>query len=283
MWKYTKEPDTNIPETIITKEYIKDAFYEDDKPVITEEAVDYIRELMRPLISAMNACQTTVQLNEIYQTLPYDKESEINTDFYLAKKDILDYALDLLIHDKEEDEPGMSRNQDIVDPWIIRRYIESHDRLKSFFHPGPIMVDVNFNEQQFPLELNYEQLLGIMAIYRYLHKDSPFTMYGHIIQTAIDDVNKRALEEQRNKEFDDNYNVTIGNDVFAFRNLDFFQGCITGCNWNGLDIHSTLTNLKQWKRDSPVGIPPLPSTNLKQWNSDIPQFSSTLYHVPLTF
>lgn len=124
------------------------------------------------------------------------------------------------------------------------------------------MVDINLNCNQYRLLLTYDQLLGILAVYRYLNLPHPLSMYKLPLLHEIKKINNLALSDTGkvedwyydwyfavNPENDGYYNVNVGNDVYLFDNLEFLQGLLTGAKWNNLDPHTFIINLKQWKKE----------------------------------
>ncbi len=243
MWVYHLTPHDDVEEKIITNKYLLDLIDEEEyiKGKFTSEAVRYIRELVRPFITNINRLQNEEEIIAYSNTIPYRNNYRgINT-----KEKVLYSILDLILWDNEIDERGVYHNNPIVDPWDIYDYINRRDILRVFFNPPPVLVDVTLNNQTFRLSLNRDQVLGIMAVYRYLHLPHPFSMYGLPLKNEVNTVNDMALSEHIQKPLG-YYYVNVGTDEYVFENTSFFQGLLTGAQWNGLDPHTFITNLRQW-------------------------------------
>lgn len=242
IWRYTRIVDiTDINEQIITNNYLRKLMYEDEeyKADFTDEAIYYIRELLRPFITRLNTIQSgnevyeytrtrlnTIQSgNEVYEyakIIPYRNifNPQI-TSVKNAKEQVLNSILELLTYDDEDQEPGVQRNIDIINPWHVFDYISSHQQLLAFFNPPQVIVDVTLNGVKSKLSITPELLLGIMAVYRYLHTDHPFTMYGFPLSDEAETVNNRALKPYI-IDYTDWFNVFVSDDIYAFDGMDFF-------------------------------------------------------------
>jgi len=58
------------------------------------------------------------------------------------------------------------------------------------------------------------------------------------------------------------YKVSVGNYTYYFKNLDFFQGLLTGAAWDNINPHPFITNLQQIA-NKPEGMPTGPRWNLR--------------------
>ncbi len=262
MWVYDQAAPGNISEREIINRYLKADMPEDheNQSDFTNESIYYLREILRPLIARLNLLKSSDDFNRFKQTIPFDdnnpifqrwnltEEGEYGRNFrsHALKKSLLDQIVSLITNDRETNESGVQiyAQGTSIRPWDIYQYLTERPVLNDFFHPSPVMVDVN---NQTKLPLTYDQVLGIMAVYRHLHKPHPLTMYGFHFETEVDDTNIKALDGGVN--LTDWYSVTVGTDTYSFDNIEFFQGLITGAQWNNLDPHSFITDLKQWKEE----------------------------------
>lgn len=73
-------------------------------------------------------------------------------------------------------------------------------------------------------------------------KTSPFSYQHHKFETEVELVNKMSSDLNTNILL---FKVTVGDDIFPFNSIAFFQGLITGANWNNLDPKAFITNLQQ--------------------------------------
>ncbi|CAH6419338.1 Hypothetical protein HVR_LOCUS542 [uncultured virus] len=230
------------------------------KANFTDEGVHYVREMLTPFIERLNVMTSLQQLEEFRNTIPHATFIELNsrgTDIQQERKNVLNEILDLLLYDRKCDEPGVDRNTNVVSPWDIVNYI-NNEQLQTFFHPPSIMVTVTLDQTSSEISLTCFQVLGIMAVYRYLHLPHPLSMYGFALTHEVDIVNDVALDDDVSGA-PEWYNINVGDDLYDFYNLEFLQGLITGARWNNLDPHTFISNFKQWKiepSDGPiVGIP----------------------------
>lgn len=270
MWVYVREPDTpGIKEHMITNAYLRELMPEDDEyeANFTDEAIHYVRELVRPLIARLNTIKSEDDLRAFAQTIPYTHDIRFYGGLECSKEIVLKAILGLLIYDNEQDEPGLHRDGSIIDPWMVHHYINERDPLRLFFNPPPVMVDVLLNGVRSHLPITYDQVLGVMAVYRSLHRSHPFSMYGFPLTSVVKEVNEKALNEYV-RDYDNWYNVSVAQrwkgtektDVYSFEGTDFFQGLLTGAQWNNIDPHTFITDLKQWKEERAPqnqGIPTL--------------------------
>lgn len=253
MWRYTRDPETTgLDVNIITNKYLRNLMPEDEeyKGHYTKEAVHYVRDLIRPFVTQLNEIQSQEELNTFLESIPYYQTSPHTARDKLdeLKTAALEEIINLLIWDDEQDEPGVHRNNDIIDPWDVLEYINNHERLQQFFHPPSVIVDVFLNGTTNKLSMSRDLVLGVMAVYRYLHQPHPFSMYGFPMKDQVERINEMALRTYI-IDYDDWYNVSVGNDVYPFEGTDFFQGLLTGADWNNIDPHTFITNLKQWKKE----------------------------------
>lgn len=148
---------------------------------------------------------------------------------------------------------------------MVYDYITEQPVLNNFFHPPPVIIDISLSGVVTHLPLTYQQLLGIMAIYRYLRLPHPFGMCRLPLSNEVETVNDEALSDS-NKQYDGAYNINVGIDIYSFTDIDFFQGLLTGAQWNNLDPHSFIINLVKWQEkyvgDSDNSKPDTYSTTL---------------------
>jgi hypothetical protein len=269
MWRYTP----TIPIKIIKKNII-DLIEEiqDYIPDITDEAVAYLNDLYSFYIDSMNEIDSDEMLNRFYETLPtYVKENM--TQQIVGKTNILNALLMIIIWDNDHNEKGITRNVDVITPWVIKDYIHNHRDTRDLFHlpnhhndnntnhtddddidyvttPVTVPINVKLNGIVTILDITYELLLGVMAVYRHFHLMHPFSYGNHIFAYEMEIVNSMAFKPPTNLE--NYFNINVGNDVFSFDSTDFFQGLLTGAKWINIDPHTFITGLKQWKVDQPV-------------------------------
>lgn len=271
MWQYEKIP-VNKADALITKRYIQNLMCEDDKIPVTKEGVRYIRDLVRPWMEKLDECITVEAMEELEHTIPYTDKVDLKRwigkkwerlfdgiEEHISEYDdewvkqcleeektrVVKVIVTLLTVDEQAGESGVTRSGGIVDPWVVYEYIVEHDTLKQFFQPELPKVDIGL-PMGITLGITRNQLVGMMAVYRYLRKPSVFTMYGFPLKSIIEDVNEQALQP-RVRTDNGWYNIEVGDTVFSFDNLDFLQGCMAGCQWIGVDPHSVLKDLKQYK------------------------------------
>lgn len=264
MWKYTRERTGVgvLKDSIITNAYLRHMMQncEERKGDFTEEAIEYIREIMRPFIVRLNAMdydvtdilQAIIDYNEFTQTIPHynipiREVTRKNLIGYDDRRRIFDNILELFLWD-EEVQDTLYNDDPVMTPWSIWSYINEHEVRRNFFHPPPIMVTVSLSGSQTQLAMTRNQVLGVMAVYRYLHRDHPLTMFMFPLKHEMDEVNYLALD-QREVDYEDWYNVTVGTDVYSFEHIDFFQGLLTGAQWTRTDPQTFITSLKQWKEE----------------------------------
>lgn len=86
------------------------------------------------------------------------------------------------------------------------------------------MVDINL----IGLELSRDQLSGIMAIYRYIHRKWTRKMYVFMyvyefpLKHEAELVNDMALSTYV-PDSDEWYNINVGTDEYGFASIDFFK------------------------------------------------------------
>lgn len=174
---------------------------------------------------------------------------------------------------------------DIINPWIIKDYIHTHKTTRRVFNlpvdqtlldlpkhkhddegddeyydMTPVTLQVTVHGR-YTVDITYEALLGVMAVYRHLHIMHPFTYNGHTFNQEMDEVNDKAFDKYHCR-----YRVTVGDNVYSFRDIAFFQGLITGATWNNLNPYTFITNLQQ-ERVEDAHFNPLTLTQIapKQW------------------
>lgn len=241
MWQYAT-PISDISENLITRKYLLNLILSGRAPHITREAVHYIRELLRPFIEQLNSSATQDQVNQIYQNLPRNNVPQLNRDLVKAKYEVLNAIICLITWDGIYSEGGIGRHGSIINPWDVYHYIKSDKILKEFFQPNRVKVTVKGET----MVIGQNKLLGIMAIHRFLHKDSPFSINGSHLKSEIKKINAMALAQ---KIIDDDgwFNIMIGNETYSFHNIKFVQGCILGCKWNDIPSGDVLSHFIQWK------------------------------------
>lgn len=250
MWRYSKVPNFDVE--IITKLYMNNLPGENDDLRInfSKEGVYYICDLVWPIIDQINNIHTSQELIQYVKNIPYN---EIHTErgYSLTNSEkfiILDTILYLLLLDNRT---NLKIVYDI-NPWSIFKYINSDENLKIFFKPHNVCIDTKFNNK---LCVSRNIILGIMAVYRYLHINHPFSMYGSNLPRESELVNGIALSSYKRND-NDWYNVSVGDDIYDFKNIEFFQGLMTWSLWNNIDPHTFITNLKRW-----VYVPPFDKIN----------------------
>ncbi len=246
MWQYVREqPLDNINADIITRKYIHLMMEEFYEGYFSDTSIYYLRELMHPFIVQINTIQSTEELIAFNTNVPYNEYfNEDNRN--PTKKKSMNLILNHLLIDPENDNHRQGiTNTVIITPWSIYDYINEREELREFFQPPQVSVNVIGYADR--MAINKLQLLGIMAVYRYLHILHPFSMYGLPLDDEVDEVNKMALSEYKSDD-PNSYHVNVGTDVYAFNDISFFQGLLTGAQWNRLDPHDFITNLIQWKK-----------------------------------
>ena len=205
------------------------------------------------------------ELSNVY--LDFDFRKKDNGNLYSSKEQIIEYLVNSLTWDDEVDELGISRNDGLIDPWEIKDYIRNHRITRRLFNlpkhrhddeidykdddedyetsPVTLTVTITLGGTKSILDLEHEQLLGVMAVYRHLRIMHPFSYKGHIFADEMEEINTRAFKGPI--EYDGYYNIRVGNDIYSFTDMLFFQGLLTGAQWNNLDPHNSITDLKEWK------------------------------------
>lgn len=262
MWRYTEDLPLNF-----TKKFIIGSFEEDDPPQITDEAVDYINELYDPYLKQIELINTYSDYEKFMASLPKTKEGfNITLPGYVFLSSdkilLLHILLSYLIYDEDASDAGVNKDQSLIDPWIIKDYIRNHKITRQLFNlpkhhhdddpkfegddpdyedtPVVFSITVSLNGQIITIDMTNELLLGIMAVYRYLHIMHPLSYKGHNFSNEMEEINNRALKDHYGK-----YKVKVGDDIYRFTDLDFFQGLLTGASWNNLDPHTFITNLQE--------------------------------------
>lgn len=268
MWVYSTTVDP-ISENIITREYIYNVIQRTVPSFIDNEAIYYLRDLFRPFMNMINE-YTMQELIAFHSKIPdaegsvsYIDDNHCQYTFWETKgvsirslklnliktrDTILKSMIQSLYENKLEDfiapriTPNVLGNN--ITPWSIYECIKSSEILDKIFQPPPVVVNNTVTGEN--LSLSYQKLLGIMAIYRYLNKKSPFSMYGWNLQSSIDLVNDNGCFN-RIIEHDGYFHIRIGSDIFNFTDSDFLEGVVAGCKLNQLDPHVIITNI-------PVGL-----------------------------
>ncbi|CAH6419337.1 Hypothetical protein HVR_LOCUS541 [uncultured virus] len=233
---------------------------EEFRPDFTNEGIYYMRDLLRPFIVRLNTIQSDEELAQYLLTIPGTFHIKEDETLNFKKKSILDFIVGLLYYDRDDDEAGIQRDGENIDPWSIRHFINNNEYLRVFFNPPPIIIDVNLNGVLSQLELAKPIVYGIMVVYRYLHLPHPLSMYGFPLNNEAETVNEVALSDHP-VDYEDVYNVNVGTDIYGFKEMNFFRGLITAAEWNNLDPHTFITNLKQWKLEpqDPTTSPRIPN------------------------
>lgn len=243
MWRYT----SIVPIQVTRKRFEKLLSKGDyQPPYVTDEAITYLNNLCSSYIEAMNRIDSHDHLQSYYETLPeYIKTHTAKSG--LRKKDMLNTLLNSIIWD-DETKLGVSKEGVTITPWVIADYVYNIKLMRELFNlqkcdkdlSGTIPITVNGHIT--PIEMTYEQLLGIMVVYRHFHLMHPCTYYGHIFTHEIEVVNKMAFANPATAP--GYYNVTIDNHVYSSWSYDFILGLLTGASWNGVDPHTFITEFK---------------------------------------
>ncbi len=239
MWEYSN----NIDDKFITNCYLRDLMPDNQKGYFTKEGIRYIRHIMNPFITYINTITTLTLFNEFIQSIPYCTNYYNNIDKHSAGDEILL----LLIYNA-----NIYRIDDYTDPWDIQIRISiSSRRIRTFLNTPSVITNVYLNGIYSNIVLSRHHILGIMVIYRYLKKDHPLSMYGKKLLYEVNQVNNMPSDIGTDTGW---YNVEIGSDIYSFKNIEFFQGILTACQWNNLLPVSCIISLKQWQDGNLINL-----------------------------
>lgn len=106
------------------------------------------------------------------------------------------------------------------------------------------------------VEMEFQHVLGIIAVYHELNIPHPLTMYGHHFNYESTVVQKHIITPH-NTFYD--YQITVAGHLYGFRDTKFLQGLVTAAMWLGISPQSFITKLRRLRDiyDTPSGIPNL--------------------------
>ncbi len=247
MWRYT-----NIRPIKITIQMVHTLLSEhySHPPPITQESIPYLDELYKPYLEKLNCIKPNTVSNQLVDILPIAEEDK---DDVCTREQALNALLKLLFwHNKSK-----IADDYIIDPWVIRGYINKHNNLRQVFNLPeftdsyqitiPITRTVRTHSGKTKdkiIDLSYWTLLGIMAMYRYLNKMHPLSYAGYQFEYEMETVNDMAFYDTKREN--GWYTVRIGNDVdkvytyYSYQSLNFYVGLLAAGDWNNFPYENVI-------------------------------------------
>jgi hypothetical protein len=258
-WRYSRDEPKIVK---ITKELLIEEFgnMDVDPPIITSETINYLNIIYKPHLDRLNSISTGGELIAYYVELSQNLELKNmlpGNNLTEGKEYLIGLLLSDLLWDRGSDELGITRNGTIINPWKTKDYVRNNKYTRILFNYNeedddidyedtsvtiPIVITLNGNKSV--VELTYENMMGIMAVYRHLHLMHPLSYGDTFFEKEMEVINERAFDHGLIIRCY-KYKVNVGNDIYGFDNLEFFQGLLTAANWNKLDPHTFITNLQQ--------------------------------------
>lgn len=254
---------------IVTKALVEYVLinYVDENLIITNEAVGYLRELLRPYIeAAMLADGPKSLFTWMNQLFNEEILSHINAEInYMPNMQgiirAMIVALLIAILDDMQENTYMWLN--IITPWDIKRLLKlesKRDIARYFGIPVEQREDININNsllpvvvtingQSFTHEMTYEHVLGILAFYRLLRQQHPLSMYGLRFED-FDDILRGRITQETEMYRQSGYTINVGPEIYVFHDTEFMRGLLTAAMWMDIDPHVYITNLMDWRVDT---------------------------------
>ena len=273
MWRYVPYPKYHVDKPLV-RSILKG--YRDEIPKVTNETISYINTLLSPYLTQLNTIISEDDLVQFMNSIPEYNRELIPDSLNANKNAIFRFLVESLLWNNFLQDDITTYSDDIIDPWILKNFIRNNRRSRKIlgfpphqyddlsteeledpdpdYETTPVTIPVNVNNTV--IEMSYDLLLGIMVVYRYLHKMHPLSYQGWTFATEMEIVNSMSFKEKI--EPSGGYSVNVGDTYYRFQSLDFFQGLLTGARGNNIDPHTFITNLKRWntvKENYPDHIP----------------------------
>lgn len=247
-------------EDLITEKYLQKVTQLDDPPEFTPEAINMIKYYLLPYLEELDNAQEFLSIiNKYPQTLRDDIIRNAHyKDYYLVqpydpwkiRKFILHHLISHIIF---SDDSGMVfGGNDLIDPWEVELDFRFSKVPRELFHliplsdeenmdiiPTAIDVDVTINDRKFTHKMSQDLVLGIVIFYKAYCLSHPLSLYG--------EKSEFYYLTPRHTDIWNNYTIDLNGQTYTFYDNEFMRGLITAAQWNNIDPHQYITNLKQYK------------------------------------
>jgi hypothetical protein len=241
MWCYAKDRELAITKKLL--KYVICMVGCNNVPKITSEAIEYLNELYEQFINQLIAIETEKDF-DIY----IDHIQLVDPEFIVTGKNLHDKKISALekylyyiVWDSDQNEPGLPYSCRVINPWTIKEYIMTHKITRDLFHlseDSPTTFPITIIDGI--INLKYEILLGVMVIYRHLHKMHPFSYKNHRFKTEMKIVDNRACSSTMNT-----YRINIYDDTYSFDDFDFIRGMMIGASLHDMNPDTCIKNLRK--------------------------------------